>query len=82
VKDNSDGVHSGAQRHANCFDQGFRCFARIHHEIANQINYPKFTSIQLLFQNCKAAHATIFLVMQKQYWWNAYTGHRRSQGEA
>jgi len=37
VKDNSDGVCSGAQRHANCSDQGFRCFARIYHEIFRQI---------------------------------------------
>jgi len=37
MKDNSDGVHSGAQRCANCSDQSFRCFARIYHEIASQI---------------------------------------------
>jgi len=67
MKDNSDGVHSGAQRCANCSDQSFRCFARIYHEIASQINYPKFTSIQLLFLNCKTAHVRIFVVMEKQY---------------
>jgi len=22
------GVHIGAQRHANCYDQGFKCFVR------------------------------------------------------
>jgi len=33
VKDKSDGVRIGAWRHANCSDQGLKCFARIYHEI-------------------------------------------------
>jgi len=52
---------------------------RLYHEIARQINYPKFTSIQLIFLNCKAAQGRIFVVMQKQYWWNAYTGTAHQQ---
>jgi len=41
VKDNSGG---GAQRHAKCSDQGFKCFATpsLYHEIASQIIFLNF----------------------------------------
>jgi len=30
------GVHIGAERHANCSSQGFKCLQRICHEIDSQ----------------------------------------------
>jgi len=44
------GVHIGAQRHANCSDQGFKCLQRIYHDIDSQ----------LIFLNFKAGITTTY----------------------
>jgi len=41
------GVHIGAQMHANCSDQGFRCFATHLSWYRQPNNFPKFWSSQL-----------------------------------
>jgi len=38
------GVHIGAQRHANCSDQGFKCFATHLSWDRQPVNLPEFQS--------------------------------------
>jgi len=42
VKDKTDSVHFGAQRHANCSDQGFKCFATQLLWDRQEINFHEF----------------------------------------
>jgi len=51
------GVHVGAQRHANCSDQGFKFFATHSSSDQQPINFSKFRS----------SARKVFVVMQKQY---------------
>jgi len=65
------GVHIGAYRHASCSDQGFKCFARIYHEIDSH----------LIFLNFKAAHGRFSLLcnesaFQSDDFWKACSKQR------
>jgi len=65
------GLHIGAQRPANCSDQGFKCFATHLSWDQQPHNFPKFWS----------SARKVFVVMQKQYWWwcVAYTATTHQQ---
>jgi len=72
------GVHIGARMHANCSDQGFKCFDTRSSWDRQPNHFRKFWSSLLIFPILKAAHGSFSLLcktilMRRVHWYNAST---------